>query len=102
MFRLIILLLVLTIAVTPVLAFAGPTCALTSEALSALETRYNERPFWAGLSDGGAQILSLTASPDGGTWTALVSDPDGRTCMIASGTSSSLPGPPAEPAGVEN
>lgn len=83
--------------------FAGPpvVCALTADALARLEERFNERPFWAGIMGDGSSVLTLTASPDGSSWTALISATSGKSCIAAAGTMSSMPGPPADPVGED-
>lgn len=89
-----VLTLLMVLMFSPV--FAAPaTCAMTTEALAVLASRYNERPFWVGIMSDGSTILTLTASPDGRTWTALISAANGNSCVSASGESSSMPGPPA-------
>lgn len=87
------------LAVMP--AFADPpvVCALTADALARLEERFNERPFWAGIMGDGSAVLTLTASPDGSSWTALISTTNGKACIAAAGTMSSIPGPPGDHVG---
>lgn len=99
----IIALLVLCAGMAVLPAFAAPpvVCALTSDALARLEERFNERPFWAGIMGDGSSVLTLTASPDGSSWTALISATSGKSCFAAAGTMSSMPGPPADPVGED-
>lgn len=96
-------LLVLGVCLAVLPAFAGPpvVCALTVDALARLEERFNERPFWAGIMGDGSSVLTLTASPDGSSWTALISTTSGKACIAAAGTMSSMPGPPADPVGED-
>lgn len=95
--------LAMAVALASFPAFAGPpvVCALTTDALARLEERFNERPFWAGIMGDGSSVLTLTASPDGSRWTALISTTSGKACIAAAGTMSSMPGPPAEPVGED-
>ena len=73
-----------------------PTCMAAGDISDALESKYGESPIFAGLDTRGALILVyLSAS---GTWTAVVSGPDGQACMIGSGSggyTAELP-PPGE------
>ena len=48
-----------------------------------LHERYEETRRGIGLS-GAKQVLEVFASA-GGTWTVVVTDPEGRTCLVASG-----------------
>ncbi len=48
-----------------------------------LAEKYQEAPVWRGLVRG--NVLELFTNLDGGTWTILLSYPNGRTCMISSG-----------------
>lgn len=91
------LVVLVALALWSTIAQAAPPaiCALTDDALAALATRYDERPFWVGIMSDGQSVMTLTASPDGATWTALISATNGQSCMAAVGRSSSTPGPPA-------
>lgn len=46
--------------------------------------------FGEGLAAGGlrseSQVLEVWAAPDTGTWTVLITQTDGQTCVMASGT----------------
>ena len=58
-----------------------------------LKTRYAEKPVSRGLASGG-QMVEVFSSPEGDTWTLLLTAPDGISCMMAEGQGwSSLPGP---------
>lgn len=49
-----------------------------------LSHQYAEKPVAMGLARNGGLIEVLT-SHDGGTFTIIVTSPDGRTCMVAAG-----------------
>ena len=48
-----------------------------------LSDQYKEDPVGMGLAQPG-QVLEVFASP-GGTWTMVMTRPDGKACLIASG-----------------
>jgi hypothetical protein len=58
-------------------------CLPLDQAIAALATRYGEGPRIRAMM-GGDDMLVITASP-AGTWTALIVEPDGKACMVASG-----------------
>jgi len=60
-------------------------CADRSEILSHMGEKYSEAPASAGLTATG-NVMEVLSSPDGKTWTLIVSLPDGRTCFVGSGT----------------
>ena len=73
----------LTLAAQP--AAAAPRCGPRAEVLEMLAERYEETRRGIGIS-GPTQVLEVFASTTG-TWTVLVTDPDGNTCLVASGQS---------------
>lgn len=66
-------------------AQAAPRCAPRAEVLEMLAERYDETRRGIGIA-GPTQVLEVFASTDG-TWTVLVTDPAGRSCLVASGRS---------------
>lgn len=72
-------------ALLPWPALAAPSCMPRDQALSWLAERYDERPVAQGLASNGA-LLELLASPDGGTWTIMLSTARGVSCPFAAGT----------------
>lgn len=66
-------------------SFANPVCGERTVLIRALSDRYNEAPKSMGLSADGAvvEVLASTA----GTWTILITRPDGLACLMASGES---------------
>lgn len=70
-------------------AMAGPAaqCAPRDQVVAGLATGFDEVRRGAGLTagpDGRAQVLEIYAS-EAGSWTVVVTLPDGRTCLVASG-----------------
>ena len=66
-------------------AVAQPTCGDRETFLVKLEESFAERPIAMGLTNKGA-VLEVFASKSG-SWTFLVTMPDGVTCVVASGES---------------
>jgi hypothetical protein len=64
-------------------ALANPACGERTALAAELEARYAERPVARGLTLRG-DLAEVFASP-GGTFTILITRPDGRTCAIAAG-----------------
>ena len=82
------------IAFQPVPAGAQAACGDRAKMITHLGATFSEHPIAMGLTSSGAVIEVLT-SPSG-TWTFLVTEPSGLTCMVASGESwESLPIIPA-------
>ena len=52
--------------------------------LALLASRYGEHPVAGGLASTGA-LVEVLPTPDGSTWTIIVSAPDGWACMVAAG-----------------
>ena len=64
-------------------ARAEPRCGPRAEVLEMLGERYEETRRGIGVA-GPTQVLEVFASVEG-SWTVLVTDPEGRSCMVASG-----------------
>jgi hypothetical protein len=81
------LLLIALLAGTQAAAAEGQdstVCAPRAQLLDQLSSRYKEVPVAVGLSTSGSLIEILT-SDNGGTWTIMVSRPNGSSCLVASG-----------------
>ncbi len=69
-------------------------CGERAKLMLHLEQKFSEQPIAMGLTAKGA-VLEVLTSPSG-SWTFLVTEPSGRTCMVASGENwESLPIRPA-------
>ena len=68
----------------PVHAQMQMTCLDREMLIQRLETRYNESLNGAGMQ-GPKIILEIWSSPDSGSFTILLTKPDGRSCIVASG-----------------
>lgn len=65
-------------------ARAEPACASHEAVSKQLEQRYAEAPIAMGLANSG-KLIQVFASADGGSWTVVVTEPDGTSCIAASG-----------------
>lgn len=65
-------------------ATAQERCVLRDTALQHLDQQYGERPVGRGLARAGKTMVELLTS-DGGTWTIVVTNVKGETCVLASG-----------------
>ena len=72
----------------PVAALAvvqrAPACNPRANVLKVLARRFGEALVATGLTSKGSMIEVLRAS-DGGTWTIIVTFPNGVSCLVASG-----------------
>lgn len=59
-------------------------CGARTDVMTGLQGKFSETPVAIGLSNTGGVVEVLT-SPDGGTWTIIVTDPQGVTCLMAAG-----------------
>jgi hypothetical protein len=83
----------------PVLA--GP-CGPRDAMVEKLTSRYAERLTAGGLQQSRQQasVLEVWASAETGTFTVLMTRPDGTSCIVAAGTDWFEAGPDATPAGT--
>ena len=59
-------------------------CGKRADVIKQLSVKYSEAPAAMGLSSDGG-VLEVLASADGNTWTIIVTQPDGLSCMVAAG-----------------
>ena len=84
----------------PAIASAAP-CAARDDLIEKLAANFDEVPVGMGLTWDG-RILEIVASGDG-SWTILITTPDGMTCGVASGEAWSRPPEPTHrPGGIES
>lgn len=77
--------MLIALSTIPVAAETGsPPCAPRPELLKQLSKRFNEAPVALGLAKNGSVIEVLT-SDDGETWTIMISQPNGSSCLVAVG-----------------
>lgn len=84
----------------PAAAQSLQACGKRTDILKHLAAQYQEKPVSIGLADNGSLVEILTTA-DGETWTLIFSQPNGVSCLVASGKDwQSIPrvaelGPPA-------
>ena len=72
-------------AASPAATASGlPPCGSRPEILKQLSSRFKEAPVALGLAKDGSVVEVLTTD-DGETWTILVSQPNGSSCLVAIG-----------------
>lgn len=62
----------------------APQCAAREAVLERLSAQYEEEPVSLGVTATGS-LLEVLASPEGGTWTIIITMPGGPTCLVSSG-----------------
>ena len=67
----------------PPAALAQPVCGSHQSIAENLKKSYTETPVSMGVTTGGG-IVEVYASPEG-TWTLVVTQPNGMSCLIAAG-----------------
>jgi hypothetical protein len=62
----------------------SPNCAMRQHVLDRLASAYGETRQSIGLGSNN-QVVEVFASTETGTWTITVTNPNGLTCLVASG-----------------
>lgn len=71
----------------PTTAIGAPaSCGPRAELVEELAKRFSEAPVAVGLANSGTLVEVLT-NGDGSTWTIIVSQPNGTSCLVAAGES---------------
>ena len=65
-------------------AAAQPQCNDRKEVLNLLAQKYKESPVASGVTNNGGLVEVLTDAK-GGTWTIIVTTPQGVSCLVAAG-----------------
>jgi len=65
---------------------AQPTCGQRDDLTAQLSQRFMEQLTAGGLQNA-SNVVEIWTSPENGTWTMLLSHPDGISCVVGSGTS---------------
>lgn len=92
----LLILVALTVGVSPA---STSQCAPRDIIIAALERGHGERPLLRGEMDSG-YVLEIIMSPNGSSWTILVTRPDNVSCFAAAG-SNLLPAIDRKPATPE-
>ena len=77
-------LLAIAVVSLPASADAQMRCDLRDNAISELETKFDEQVVGRGLTRGGQSMVEILVS-EAGSWSVVVTDTRGRTCLIATG-----------------
>lgn len=64
--------------------FAAPQCGKRTLVLDQLGQKYGETRRGMGVA-GNNTVMEMFASPTTGSWTIIVTMPDGMSCLVASG-----------------
>lgn len=75
-------------------AYGQENCAAHDAMMRQLSDGYGEVVRFMGLSSGGT-LMELTVNVDTGDWTAVVSSPDGHSCIAAYGEAGRMVAPAA-------
>lgn len=63
-------------------------CALRDQLVDRLQSKYNEQLTAGGLHTGtrAQALIEVWSSPDSGTFSVILTNPNGTSCIVASGT----------------
>lgn len=75
---------VLSAAAERASASTDRNCSTRANVLKQLSHKYSESPTAVGLAQNGG-IIEVLTSNEGGTWTIIITMPDGTSCMVAAG-----------------
>ena len=84
LFAAIVTLAALSAAAGPAVAQSSGNCAMRSHVIERLAAAYGETRQSIGLGANN-QVVEVFASRETGTWTITVTNPNGLTCLVASG-----------------
>ena len=85
MFWAIVLLFPMSLFVLwPTPTAAQSVCQPRADLVGHLARKYGEAPVAVGLASTGG-LVEVIATPNGSTWTIIVTRPDGWACMVAAG-----------------
>ena len=73
-----------TTLITAPQATAQQTCMLHADAVTQLAKQFDERISARGLTPDGKQMFEIVSS-EKGTWTLIITDVHGKSCVIATG-----------------
>lgn len=79
----------------------GQNCGNRDRVVERLTTTYGESRQSIGMAPQG-RVVEVFASLETGTWTIMVTMPNGITCLIASGQSFEAVDEPVAPAGIRS
>lgn len=65
-------------------AFGQPHCVPRDHVLTHLLKKYQEQPIAMGLANNGG-IIEVLVSPDGNSWTIMITMPNQISCIVSAG-----------------
>ncbi len=80
----ILLTIASSILLSSVAVAQAPKCDQRVKVIGLLAQKYKEAPIAVGVTSTGGLVEVLTTG-DGGTWTIIVSTPNGIACLVAAG-----------------
>jgi hypothetical protein len=75
-----------SLAIISVANAQQPSCASHADITMQLSEKYAEVPVALGVSNNGG-VMEIFTSPNGTTWTIVLTMPNGQSCMIMAGDS---------------
>lgn len=90
------LLISAAVILTPGFGRAAPPCDTRERTVAQLKGKYKEFRIGRGVTKDN-RVAELFISKDGNTWTIILTDTDGRSCMGAAGDYWLIYQPPKEP-----
>ncbi len=78
------LLAIAVVSLSAASAEAQMMCDLRENAITQLETKFDEHVIGRGLTRDGRAMVEIFVS-DAGSWSVVVTDTHGRTCLMAAG-----------------
>lgn len=63
---------------------ASPVCGDRIKVIDSLREKYSEEPVAIGVAFNGG-VVEVLSSPDGETWTIMLTYPSGPSCIVATG-----------------
>ena len=64
---------------------ARQQCDQRAKVIGHLAQKYKEAPVAIGVTTSGGMVEVLTSGDGGGTWTIILSNPNGTSCLVAAG-----------------
>jgi hypothetical protein len=81
---------------------AEPVCDERAKLVAALQEQFGEQHLAVGLEEEGTHMLEIWVSPDNGTWSILMTEPDGTSCLAAAGSDWAVTPSPKQVEGVRH
>jgi hypothetical protein len=74
----------IVVTATPTVAAQKQLCVKRPKIVRHLAKKFSETPVAIGLSRSGG-VVELLSSDKGGSWTIILTTPDGNSCLVAAG-----------------